>query len=201
MWMKVVFGTQLIYLVECFILYSFLGWVVESLYMSLCNRKWTNRGFAFGPFCPIYGFGGVVGSLLMKPLSGHLIWLYLAGAVVATAFEYLVGMLMQRTLHEVWWDYHEKPFNYKGIICLESTLAWGFYAVVIVKFLNGRMLNFVSSVPLAAGKWLCRLIIVYYLLDFFYHLLDAVGYDVQEKKSRIRETYHNFRESHWNLLP
>ena len=194
MWMKEIFGTELIYLVECFILYSLIGWVVESLYMSFCNRKWTNRGFVFGPFCPIYGFGGVVGNMLMKPLSGHLVCLYLAGAIVATVFEYLVGVLMQKTLHEVWWDYHEKPFNYKGIICLESTIAWGFYAIIIVKFLNGRMMRLVSRVPFTVGRRLCMIVIVYYFLDFSYHLLEATGYDMKAQKERVKEAYRSFRE-------
>jgi uncharacterized membrane protein len=195
MWTREVLGTELIYLVECFILYSFLGWVVESLYMSLCNRRWTNRGFSFGPFCPIYGFGGVVGYIVMHPFSGHLIWLYLIGAFLATVFEYLVGVLMQKTLHEVWWDYHEKPFNYKGIICLESTLAWGFYAIIIVRVLNGRMMNLVSKVPFDIGRKLCWCVIGIYFLDFSYHLISALGYDihVKEKKDKVKEIYQEFR--------
>lgn len=193
MWTREFFGTELIYLVECFILYSFLGWVVESLYMSLCNRKWTNRGFAFGPFCPIYGFGGVVGYIIMNPLSGHLAGLYLFGVVLATTFEYLVGVLMQKTLHEVWWDYHDKPFNYKGIICLESSIAWGFYAIIIVRYLNGKMMSVVSRVPFELGKILCYLVIVWYLLDFGYHLLLAMGYDMKQGH-RVKRAYQNFRE-------
>lgn len=197
MWTREIFGTELIYLVECFILYSFIGWVVESLYMSFCNRKWTNRGFTFGPFCPIYGFGGVIGYLIMHPFSSHLVWLYLIGAFLATVFEYLVGILMQKTLHEVWWDYNEKPFNYKGIICLESTIAWGFYAIIIVKFLNGRMMNLVSRVPFQIGRRLCWCVIFVYFVDFTYHLLQAMGYDVKAKGEKVRDIYRDFR-ARWN---
>ena len=182
-------GTELIYLTECFILYSFIGWIVESLYMSLCNRRWTNRGFVFGPFCPIYGFGGVVGNMLMRPLSGHVIWLYIIGAIAATVFEYLVGILMQRTLHEVWWDYHEKPFNYKGIICLESTVAWGFYAIIIVKFLNERMMSVVSRVPFDIARRICWCVILYYFFDFSYHLLEAMGYDLKAQREKLKDFF------------
>jgi uncharacterized membrane protein len=194
MWTREIMGTEVIYLVECFILYSLIGWVVESLYMSFCNRRWTNRGFTFGPFCPIYGFGGVVGYILMHPLSSHLVCLYLVGAALATTFEYLVGILMQKVLHEVWWDYHQKPFNYKGIICLESTLAWGFYAIIIVRFLNGCMMNLVSRVPFTIARRLCWLVILIYFVDFSYHLLAALGYDLDEKKEKAKDIYRNFRE-------
>lgn len=189
MWTREIMGTELIYLTECFILYSFIGWIVESLYMSLCNRRWTNRGFVFGPFCPIYGFGGVVGNMLMRPLSGHVIWLYIIGAIAATVFEYLVGILMQRTLHEVWWDYHEKPFNYKGIICLESTVAWGFYAIIIVKFLNERMMSVVSRVPFDIARRICWCVILYYFFDFSYHLLEAMGYDLKAQREKLKDFF------------
>ena len=101
--------------------------------------RWVfrNVGFIFGPFCPIYGFGGVLGYIIMHPLGGHLLGLYFIGAALATTFEYLVGILMRKVLHQVWWDYNDKPFNYKGIICLESTIAWGFYAIITIIIRKG----------------------------------------------------------------
>ena len=65
MWMKEMFGTDLYHIIAAFLIYSVLGWFVESIYMSICNHKITNRGFARGPFCPIYGFGGVLGYLAL----------------------------------------------------------------------------------------------------------------------------------------
>ena len=132
MWTKEIFGTDVYHLVSAFIVYSVIGWCVESIYMSICNRKITNRGFAKSPFCPIYGFGAVIGYLVLSPLQAHVLWLYLTGALAATMFEFLVGKLMLRLFGEVWWDYNDKPYNYKGIVCLESTIAWGFYAVIII---------------------------------------------------------------------
>ena len=93
--------------------------------MSICEKRLVNRGFIFGPICPIYGFGAVGAYLLLRPLEGNYVGLYILGSIGATFFEFLVAKLMIRILGAVWWDYTEKPFNYKGIICLESTLAWG----------------------------------------------------------------------------
>lgn len=114
MWTRELFGSDVYHLIAAFIIYSVLGWFVESAYMSFCNHRLTNRGFAKGPFCPIYGFGAVIGYLVLNPLSGHYVTLYLTGAFLATTFEYLVGIMMQKLLGEVWWDYTEKPMNYKG---------------------------------------------------------------------------------------
>ena len=94
MWTREIFGTDVYHLVSAFIIYSMLGWLVESIYMSFCNKKLTNRGFAKSPFCPIYGFGAVIGYLVLCPLQKNLFQLYLTGAVMATVFEFLVGKLM-----------------------------------------------------------------------------------------------------------
>ena len=120
MWTKELLGTDVYHLVACFVVYSILGWFVESVYMSFCNRKLTNRGFAKGPFCPIYGFGAVFCYLILSPLKGQYLKVYVVGAVLATIFEYLVGIAMIKFLGELWWDYNEKPLNYKGFFLRNS---------------------------------------------------------------------------------
>lgn len=40
-----------------FFIYSFLGWVCETVYCSIGGRRFVNRGFLNGPLCPVYGFG------------------------------------------------------------------------------------------------------------------------------------------------
>ena len=170
MWTKEMFGTDVYHLVAAFIIYSMMGWLVESIYMSFCNKKLTNRGFGRGPFCPIYGFGGVLGYLILHPLSNNLVALYLVGAVLATTFEYLVGIFMHKFLGEVYWDYNEKPCNYKGIICLESTIAWGFYAIIIITFLHSRITNFVDRYNVVWGVRACKLILILVTIDYIFKL-------------------------------
>lgn len=94
MWTHAVYGTDLYHFIQWFILYSFMGWVVESIYMSFCNRKLTNRGFAFSPFCPIYAVGALSVYGMLRPLEGQYVVLYLAGAVLATTLEYITAVLM-----------------------------------------------------------------------------------------------------------
>ena len=197
MWTKEIMGMELLLLVEGFVLYSFLGWIVESVYCSICNGKWINRGFAFGPFCPIYGFGSIIGSFIMRPLSEHVIWLYITGALLATAFELVVGILMMHFLHEVWWDYNDKRYNYKGLICLERTLQWGIVAVVVVKILDVRVFDLLQKVPFRLGKYVCIGAILWYFADFVYHLIAAVGYDMEKFRKAegfVKEKYINFKE-------
>lgn len=165
-WNKVIFGWSVYHVVLWFLTYSILGWIVESIYMSICNRKITNRGFTKGPMCPIYGFGALTVFLLLKPYSDNPIRLFFMGMFLATALEFITARIMQRVFGEIWWDYREKPFNYQGIICLESSVAWGFYTVGLFLFLHNIVVNMVDSLPLLAGKVIGSVILILYMLDF-----------------------------------
>ena len=111
MWMKEFAGYDFYHLISCFFLFSVLGWMVESIYMSFCNRKLTNRGFMTSPFCPIYGFGAVIGYLVLHPLEDDLVALYFVGAFLATAFEFLVAKLMWKRFGVVSRHYNDNRWQ------------------------------------------------------------------------------------------
>lgn len=180
MWEKEVLGVSMYYIIHWFLIYSLIGWVVESIYMSICNRKPTNRGFMIGPFCPIYGVGALCIYFILRPFSNNVMILYIAGAIVATAFEYAVARFMQFAFGEVWWDYNDKPFNYKGILCLESTLAWGLYTVVMFKFLHEIVNRIIGMYTYRQGIIIATAIIVIIAVDMTYHI-------VREKRDVINE--------------
>lgn len=189
MWTHTVYGTDLYHFIQWFILYSFMGWLVESIYMSFCNKKLTNRGFAFLPFCPIYAVGALSVYGMLRPLSGQYVLLYLAGAALATLLEYITAVIMKNLFGQVWWDYTEKPWNYKGILCLESTIAWGFYTIFMFRFLQ-RFVNFVSdSYSYPFGRRLAAVVVVLYTFDFSMHLFKArknrLPRPVEEMKNRV----------------
>ncbi len=197
MWTKEMFGTDFYHLIAAFIVYSMLGWLVESIYMSFCNKKLTNRGFAKGPFCPIYGFGAVIGYLLLRPLQFNYVVLYVVAAFSATTFEFLVGKMMIRIFGELWWDYNEKPFNYKGIICLESTVAWGFYGLGIVLFLHGWIQQLIDRVPVGVGTKLIGGIMLLVTIDYIVQLMHAFHVDLSRQRERLSEKVNEFR-ARWN---
>ena len=181
-------------LLAAFCIYSVLGWCVESIYMSICNHRLTNRGFAKGPFCPIYGTGAMLGYVLLRGFSGNPVLLYVAGAFTATVFEYMVGRVMKRLFGEVWWDYRDKPFNYQGIICLESTLAWGLYAVIIVGFLHRIVMGYARWYTYGVGLWILKAVLLIFAVDFLWHLLTALHVDISGQRERLAEKYRAFRD-------
>lgn len=196
-WTMKMFGTDVYHLVGAFVIYSMLGWLVESIYMSLCNRKLTNRGFGKGPFCPIYGFGAVIGYLVLTPLKDNHLLLYISGAVLATAFEFAVGKLMIHFLGELWWDYHEKPLNYKGIICLESTIAWGVYAVGVVCFLHKKVMEALDIVEPSIGIGIITFILCVVLIDYIFQFMKIFKVDLGRPREYVVKRYESFK-GRWN---
>lgn len=189
MWTYNFFGLDIYHIVVGFCIYSVLGWVVESIYMSYCNKKLTNRGFGALPFCPIYGFGATAGFIVLRPLTDNPVLLYIAGAVGATIFEFIVAKLMRKLFDEVWWDYNMKPLNYQGIICLESTLAWGIYAIIVVRHLHTFVMHEVDKMPQMIMKRVCVVLLFAYLIDFTYHVYKAFTMTHEKEKKNRTVSY------------
>ena len=180
-WNRIIFGIDGYEVVMWFLTYSMMAWLVESIYMSFCNHKITNRGFAKGPFCPIYGFGALTVFFVLRPYSDNSILLFFLGSFLATTLEFLTALVMKRIFGEIWWDYHEKPFNYRGIICLESSIAWGVYTLFLFMFLQNIVAAFVAMIPVRAGRVIGNLILIGYIMDF-----SATIY--RQKKENLQES-------------
>ena len=195
-WNRVIFGVGSYELVMWFLTYGMLGWLVESIYMSFCNKKLTNRGFGRGPFCPIYGVGALTVFFLLRPYSENRVLLFFMGSFFATILEYLTALLMQKVFGEVWWDYNEKPFNYKGIICLESSIAWGFYTFFLFMFLQNTVEGIVALIPLYVGRVAGSVLITVFGMDFLSSFYNVKKDDMPECVTgpieRIKENIRNF---------
>lgn len=189
MWNMVIpgFGETVFNYALWFFIYSVLGWIVESIYMSFCNKKLTNRGFIHGPICPIYGFGGTIVHMAVKSLSGHYGYMFIAGSLLATMFEFITANLMIKIFGFVWWDYTNKPFNYRGIICLESSIAWGFYTIMESLVLYRIAFLFIHMVPVPIGKIVIVAIVIYYMIDFLYCIVQAKRGGIQSDENNLLE--------------
>ena len=115
-----------------FYTYCFFGWCFESAYVSLKNRRLVNRGFLNGPFLPLYGFGAISVLFAALPFRENTVWVYVVGALAATALEYVTGVVMEAVFKVRYWDYSNQKFNFQGHICLSSTIAWGFLSLAMV---------------------------------------------------------------------
>lgn len=118
-----------------FVIYSVIGWVYESIYCSVENKKLMNRGFFNGPYCPIYGSGAVLNLLcLNKEMNPILI--FLSAALLSGILEYLTSYFMELLFDARWWDYSDKRFNVNGRIFLLGIIAFGFFSLLLIEYLH-----------------------------------------------------------------
>ena len=154
--------------VNWFFMYSFLGYLLECIVLTIEYKKpVVDRGFGHGPFCIIYGFGAVGACLLLSPLSDHPVELYTASMTMATTMELITANVMIRLFGSFWWDYSHKPFNYRGIICLESSLAWGLLGLFFFYYLDGWVRTAVGYIPGRISAVMAVALTLFYLCDFF----------------------------------
>ncbi|MGN0361892.1 MAG: putative ABC transporter permease [Bilifractor sp.] len=126
-----------------FIFYSFLGWLWESFYCTVKEKHWQDRGFLFGPICPIYGSCVVAGIIVFHILqSSHIrtrdipvVFLFLISMVVSAIAEYGTSWVLEKRFHARWWDYSRVPLNLNGRICLPVSLCFGAVGVFIIRYL------------------------------------------------------------------
>lgn len=149
-----------------------MGWVIESIYVSICERKIINRGFLTGCFCPIYGFGAILILGTVKWIGDKfeneftvLIVNLLVSVVLVTSLEYVTGFLLEKIFNCKWWDYSYEPYNLHGYICLKYSLFWGLLAFLLIQVIHPIVLGFVYSIPDTAKGHLVAFLLVYFLAD------------------------------------
>ena len=134
-----------------FLTYSFLGWVCETVYCSIGQRKFVNRGFLNGPLCPVYGFGAMAVLFFLRPVRENLLVLYLSGVLVTSVIEYITGFLLEKLFATKWWDYSTYRFNIHGRVCLRNSLMFGVLSVIAARVIDPVVQGMIASLP----DWLC----------------------------------------------
>ena len=165
-----------------FITYSFLGWVMESIFRSICERKLINTGFLIGPFCPIYGVGAIIMLLFLKNFSNNILLLFVVSIIVLTIWEYLVGVLLEKLFHTKYWDYSNNKFNFQGRICLMNSLFWGILGVVFVKFIHSMIENLISKIDIRILAFVYSIIAIVMIVDMIVSIIKVKNIKVTLEK-------------------
>ena len=137
-----------VYLFLVFMFYSVLGYLCEIVCSSIKQKKLVNRGFLCGPYCPIYGVGSLFILLLLSRFKEDPVVVYILGAILTSAIEYVTSFLLEKIFHNKWWDYSDEKFNIHGRVFLFNTLLFGFGTLIIIYTGNdivNYLLGFLSS--------------------------------------------------------
>lgn len=128
-----------------FMIYSFLGWVSETIFVSIDKRKFANRGFLIGPYCPIYGLSAIFIILLASDYKENFLLLFIIIMLIAAIVEYLTSYIMEKAFRARWWDYSNLKFNINGRICLQNLIFFGLLGSFMIYILNPPLNNFINN--------------------------------------------------------
>lgn len=187
-----------------FFIYSFLGYIVESISVSLIEKKvvW-NRGFLVGPYIPIFGTGAMTMILTLQKYKDDIIALFIMSMVVCLTIEYLCSLIAEKIFKLRWWNYSDKLFNINGRICLQNGILFGIGGVLIVKYVNTWIENLILLLPNSLMVTLSIILTIIFVSDTILSVHTVIKFNssfkrysadnTQEVKKKIlEEIQHNF---------
>ena len=130
-----------------FITYSFIGWCMEVGCKLVELKKFINRGFLIGPYCPIYGWGCILIIILLNKYTNDPLVLFIMAIVICSILEYFTSYFMEKLFKARWWDYSRRKFNINGRICLETMIPFGLLGCLIMYFVNPFFVSIYSKIP------------------------------------------------------
>ena len=175
-----------------FFFYCFCGWVWESCYVSARQRQWVNRGFLHGPLLPIYGSGAIIILFVTLPVADNLWLVYVLGMLAATLLEYVVGAVMEQLFKVRYWDYTKQPCNLHGYICLTSSIAWGFFSILLVRFIHPPIDRLLHKLPDLLVNPLAGVIAALFIWDTVKSTRAAI--DLREVLTKLTEENEELRK-------
>ncbi len=179
------FGFFYNFIIICalFLIYSFIGWLVEVFITLLMERKFINRGFLMGPLVPIWGTGAILITLILKP-QDSLFNLVISSAFIGTFLEYVVNYLMEKLFKVRWWDYSQLPFNINGRVCLASSCIFGVGGLLVVKAINPFLFKTFAKINPSVFCIIIMILMLLALTDF------CVSFNIIQKLKISAESVH-----------
>ncbi len=130
-----------------FLIYSFMGWILEVLDLRIEQGKWVDRGFLIGPICPIYGVSSILIIALLKRYVNDPFAFFVIACLICAVVEYLTSFLFEKLFKLRWWDYSDKKFNINGRICLGTVAIFGILCTIMMYYINPFFCNLLESIP------------------------------------------------------
>lgn len=164
MWCAVMLE-DFLYLFLLFIIYSFIGWAVETIAVFVSTKKIVNRGFLMGPYCPVYGFGALILISILSKYSNDPFNIYIMFVAYASILEYFTSYLMEKLFNARWWDYSNQKFNLNGRICVANSLAFGVLGIFLGYFVNPLVISIINVIPVTILYYVTIGIMMFFMVD------------------------------------
>lgn len=148
-----------------FMTYSVLGWILEVSCKLVEKKKFINRGFLIGPYCPIYGWGALMMTLLLKKYLNDIFTLFIMNILICSILEYFTSYFLEVIFKARWWDYSNKKFNINGRICLETMIPFGLFGLLVMYVINPIIFNILNMIPINIIYFISIVLFLLLLID------------------------------------
>ena len=151
--------------IALFFIYSFAGWLMETVRISIKEKKFVDRGFLIGPYCPIYGTGVLLITILLRKYSDDVWAMFFMSILICGILEYLTSYFMEKIFHARWWDYSRYKFNINGRICLRTMIPFGLLGLFIMYVSNPFFFSIIEKIPGNILNIICIVLMLIFLVD------------------------------------
>lgn len=201
-------NSKLHYLLWYFIIFSVVGLIVETTYgfvtMGIIESR---KGLYIGPFCPIYGVGGVILILLLDKFRNNKIKLAIYGGVLGSIIEYLLSFMLEAIYGARFWDYGYVKYNLNGRICIVYSIFWAILSVILIGLVKPKIDKLINKI----GKEDNELKSKYSILKrksfidlgvFIFLVIDALVtiWAISTYQNRVLNEYYGIEETNQNSI-
>ena len=179
-------------LLTYFIIYSIAGWIIESIYRSIMEKKIINSGFLFGPFCPIYGIGAIIIILFFERFKENTFVLFIVSFFVLSTWEYIVGVLLEKIFKTKYWDYSDHKINIKGRVCLFNSICWGILGVLFIEYIHPFVEKNLGMINILYLKIAIVIITILFLIDTIISIIATVN--IKKALNKIEDLNNQIKE-------
>ena len=167
---------SLTYYFLLFIIYSCMGWLLEVVCKLKDTKKFINRGFLIGPYCPIYGFGAVAITLFLYRYSYDPLILFIMTIFTCGALEYATSYVMEKLFKARWWDYSKRKFNLDGRICLGTIIPFGIFGLILTYLTNPKIIQFLDNLNIHTLNIIAIIIAIIVTVDYIISTIVIFGF-------------------------
>ena len=168
-----------------FLIYSFIGWSIEVANSLIIEKKFVNRGFMLGPYCPIYGFSAIIMIFYLERYVDNILTVFFLAVVVCSIMEYIVSYIMEKLFNARWWDYSTRKFNINGRVCLTNAFLFGLLGVLLVYLINPVLRNLLLKANTTFLIIISIILLIGFLTDFIISM--NVTYKLKNTVRKIKK--------------
>lgn len=181
--------------IDYFLIYSMIGWLVESCYCSIFAKPkphWINRGFLYGPYCPIYGFGACAVLLVLWPLANKPVLVFVVSIFLTSALEYFTSYILEKLFHTRWWDYSRYKLNINGRVCALNSFFFGCLSMILVYGIHPVINDFLATISLVYLAFITACVLMVFVFDSIITIIHLIN--LRKVIMELSEDLYLFKE-------